>query len=130
MPNVAGAFGVDTDASPMLVVGAKDGTNAFIGASRNGSGTATNLGFATDTAIRLWLTANGTQLYPATDLAMALGASTQRFTNLFTNMATLVDGVTAPSTLAGHAQIYVDTADGDLKVKFGDGTVKTIVVDT
>lgn len=42
----------------------------------------------------------------------------------------LIDGVTAPSTVTGRAQIYVDTADGDLKVKFGDGTVKTIVVDT
>ena len=42
----------------------------------------------------------------------------------------LVDGVTAPDTVAGVAQIYVDTADGDLKVKFGDGTVKTISTDT
>lgn len=40
------------------------------------------------------------------------------------------DGVTAPPTTAGHAQIYVDTADGDLKVKFGDGTVKTLATDT
>jgi hypothetical protein len=36
------------------------------------------------------------------------------------------DTITAPATQAGFAQIYVDTADGDLKVKFGDGTVKTI----
>lgn len=42
----------------------------------------------------------------------------------------LVDGITAPATLSGWAKIYVDSADGDLKVKFGDGTVKTIVVDT
>jgi hypothetical protein len=28
------------------------------------------------------------------------------------------------------AIIYVDTADGDLKVRFGDGTIKTIVTDT
>lgn len=40
------------------------------------------------------------------------------------------DGVTEPATVAGHVSIYVDTADGDLKAKFGDGTVKTIVVDT
>lgn len=43
---------------------------------------------------------------------------------------TLVDGVAAPSTVSGAAQIYVDNADGDLKIKFGDGTVKTIVTDT
>ena len=41
----------------------------------------------------------------------------------------LVDGVTAPATQV-VAQIYVDTSDGDLKVKFSDGTVKTIVSDT
>lgn len=42
----------------------------------------------------------------------------------------IVDGVTAPDTLTGKASIYVDTADGDLKVKFSDGTVKTISADT
>jgi hypothetical protein len=42
----------------------------------------------------------------------------------------LTDGITAPSAVSGFAQVYVDTADGDLKVVFGDGTVKTIVTDT
>lgn len=40
------------------------------------------------------------------------------------------DGVAAPSTVAGKAFIYVDSVDGDLKVKFGDGTVKVITADT
>jgi hypothetical protein len=43
---------------------------------------------------------------------------------------TLTDGVTEPATVAGKAQIYIDIADGDLKIKFGDGTIKTIVTDT
>lgn len=39
--------------------------------------------------------------------------------------------VGAPTyAFSGEARIYVDTADGELKVVFGDGTVKTIVVDT
>jgi hypothetical protein len=42
----------------------------------------------------------------------------------------ILDGMTAPATISGFAQIYVDTADGDLKIKFGDGTVKTIVTDS
>lgn len=42
----------------------------------------------------------------------------------------IVDGVSAPATAAGYAKIFVDSADGDLKVKFGDGTTKTIVTDT
>ena len=43
---------------------------------------------------------------------------------------TLTDGVSVPATFSGIASIYIDSADGDLKIKFGDGTVKTIVVDT
>lgn len=42
----------------------------------------------------------------------------------------IADGITAPAAVAGLALLYVDTADGDLKVRFGDGTVKTIVTDT
>jgi hypothetical protein len=40
------------------------------------------------------------------------------------------DGVTAPVAAVGFAQIYVDTADGDLKVRFGDGTTTVIAADT
>ena len=46
------------------------------------------------------------------------------------NVLYLTDGVTAPGTASGWALLYVDTADGDLKVKFGDGTVTTIAADT
>jgi hypothetical protein len=35
----------------------------------------------------------------------------------------------APDTVAGVAHLYIDT-DGDFKIKFGDGTVKTIATDT
>lgn len=42
----------------------------------------------------------------------------------------LTDGIAAPAAVVGQAQLYVDTADGDLKVRFGDGTIKTIVTDT
>lgn len=42
----------------------------------------------------------------------------------------LTDGVTAPAAAEGLATIYIDSADGDLKVVFADGTVKTIVTDT
>ena len=40
------------------------------------------------------------------------------------------DGVLAPGAQTGLATLYVDSADGDLKVVFSDGTVKTIATDT
>lgn len=42
----------------------------------------------------------------------------------------ITDGVTAPGALAGVARLYVDTADGDLKVVFADGFVRTIGADS
>lgn len=45
------------------------------------------------------------------------------------NWLQILDGIAAPATVAGLARIYVDSADGDLKIKFGNGTVKTIVTD-
>ncbi len=49
--------------------------------------------------------------------------------DLQTNIVSVEDGVTAPSALTGFAQIYVDTADGNLKVIFASGTVQTLATD-
>ena len=50
-------------------------------------------------------------------------------TDLETNVILLEDAITALATVSGRAQIYVDTADGNLKVKFADGFVVTIATD-
>ncbi len=74
---------------------------------------------------------NGNALFPASAGLITLGQVTLPFGNIFSNgYLTIGDNVTAPSATSGLAKIYVDTADGDLKVIFGDGTIKTIVVDT
>ena len=38
--------------------------------------------------------------------------------------------VTAPAAVSGRAILFVDSSDGDLKVRFPNGTVKTIATDT
>jgi hypothetical protein len=46
------------------------------------------------------------------------------------SIVSLKDGVTAPTASTGTAYIYVDTSDGDLKVRYGDNVTKTIATDT
>lgn len=41
----------------------------------------------------------------------------------------ITDGVAAPGNVAGRASLFIDSADGDLKVRFADGVVKTIATD-
>jgi hypothetical protein len=78
----------------------------------------------------LQYSASGAAIRTGTDATIALGSNTVRWLNVFSSKLTVIDGITAPPSIAGHAQIYVDSADGDLKVIFADGTVKTIVTDT
>jgi hypothetical protein len=61
---------------------------------------------------------------------LPVGATTAGQVSGSFNQLSIIDGVSAPSTVSGSALIYVDSADGDLKIKFGDGTVKTIATDT
>lgn len=41
-----------------------------------------------------------------------------------------VDGITAPTATAGEAHLYVDTSDGDLKVRFGDNFTAAVQADS
>lgn len=69
-------------------------------------------------------------LSEAGDLTLGATKKTGGVGGLYAGVVAVKDGVSAPSTVSGMAVIYVDTSDGDLKVKFSDGTVKTIVTDT
>lgn len=42
----------------------------------------------------------------------------------------LRDGIAAPGSVAGRAIVYIDIADGDLKIVYGDAVTKTIEVDS
>ena len=72
-------------------------------------------------------------LDPVVDNAVDLGGpTTQLFKNLnLKGFAAIGDGINAaPGATVGLAKIYVDPADGDLKVIFGDGIIKTLTTDT
>jgi hypothetical protein len=66
----------------------------------------------------------------AGDLTLGATKITGATGRMFANLMGIKDGITAPSAIVGIAQIYVDTADGDLKIIFGDGTVKLLSADT
>lgn len=58
---------------------------------------------------------------------ISAGANITAATQFYTpGFMTIGDSIAAPVAVAGRANIYVDNADGSLKVKFGNGTVKTI----
>lgn len=109
-------------------------TNVFNGASgfsvinlfgkNNNQGNITNV-FTGSFGARM-----GTDTVFAGDANLVTGLDNQRYDSAFVYKMSLKDGITAPGTNSGHAYIYVDTADGDLKVKFGDGVTKVIAADT
>jgi hypothetical protein len=72
----------------------------------------------------------GKSAVPETTDTYNLGSNLLIWDRTHTNTLALTDGVSTPSTVSGKAFLYVDSADGDLKVRFGDGTIKTIVTDT
>ncbi len=55
-----------------------------------------------------------------------LGRTTQYFANVYASTLDLKNSITAPAAVSGVAKLFVDTADGSLKVIFGNGTTKTI----
>ena len=61
---------------------------------------------------------------------LGIGTSAPNEVLTVAGAVSITDGMTAPSATSGYAKIYVDTADGDLKVIFGDGTIKTLATDT
>lgn len=112
------------------------GNELFVRAVAAGTGTqrelsldGSNLRLRTGGATR-WSVLSTAHLAPASDAGVDVGQPTLRVRRTYTQVVALIDGITAPSAITGHALLYVDTADGDLKVIFGDGTVKTISVDT
>ncbi|MNI71142.1 hypothetical protein D3C73_1270000 [compost metagenome] len=40
----------------------------------------------------------------------------------------VADGIALPSAMTGYARIFVDSADGLIKVRFSNGVVKTFTV--
>ncbi len=50
--------------------------------------------------------------------------------NETSRVISVLDDATAPGTLSGVGQLYIDVADDKLKIKFGDGTVVELATNT
>ena len=89
-------------------------------------------GLAGEFLIRITRTRNSLTTAPIEDLVQIAAGSLYEWTDAgdaHVRTLQLDDGVVAPGATVGQAKLYVDTADGDLKVIFGDGTIKTIATD-
>lgn len=67
------------------------------------------------------------QLLPATDGTHEIGMSNKKLNKVFTDYLALKTSNTTPVDMAGIAQIWSE-AGNSLKIKFGDGTVKTFTL--
>lgn len=116
------------------------GNNMSYISSWYGGGYVQNTGFADEPSDCTYLTLIGntaqnnssSQIYVSgttNTFAGNHGLAENQISGAFLN-SVLKDGVVAPSATASQAKLYVDTTDGDLKVIFSDGTIKTIVTDT
>ena len=72
----------------------------------------------------------GAYVRPISNGTVSLGETSKKWSNVVSEQLQIEDGVSIPATVSGWASLYIDSADGDLKIKFGDGTVKTIVTDS
>lgn len=57
---------------------------------------------------------------------VAIGTTTPNEKLTVNGGIAIKDGMTAPAATSGYAKIYVDSADGNLKVRFGNGVIKTL----
>jgi hypothetical protein len=69
----------------------------------------------------------GSAPQPARDLGTASGSGDRRWSNTLTQRLSLIDGIAPPAPLRGHAQLYIDAADGELKIRFANGTIRRVV---
>lgn len=128
------------------------GNQLFIGTTQAGTGISRDLILRVNGAASMYLNTNASNRWRLTsdghflavaDNAYDIGASgATRPRNIYaagfvsatsissSSFTSIADGIATPQTQAGQARIFVDSSDGDLKVLFGDGTVKLIVSDT
>ena len=85
------------------------------------------LDLGTDGALELCADATSGSLSPTlVGASTDLGKSNGKWRDAWLKRHAYIDPATAPATPASGAVLYVDTADGALKVKFSTGTVVTL----
>ena len=137
-------YGTYTDASNNEALGlSASTTSGFITTRRAGTGAARDLQLGTDNTARWFIGATSGHFLAQVDDTYDIGAAAAnrpRSINISNSLVAgsvvaaqqlwITDGIAAPTATAGRAKIFVDTADGDYKVIFGDGVIQTIARDT
>ena len=122
-----------SSSSAMVATDLDDAVSVKMQASSSGGQVTTQTNHAlllgTNNAEK-WRVQGGGNFVPATNGGTDIGQNGGFVGRSFTEVLALKDGITAPGNIAGSAGMYVDAADGDLKIRFSDGTVKTIVTDS
>lgn len=105
-----------------------ESTNGTSGVRYNLEGTATSNHYRWQVGgSTIWEISANDDLLPGSDDTRNVGAITKRVKNVnAAGYLSVGDGISAPDAVPGTAFLYVDGADGALKVRFGDGTVKTL----
>jgi hypothetical protein len=122
----------NSSAQPMLVVyeAALDAFTADPLTDYSGYYGATKIGGkrSTDVYDRVYMElANGRLFFGSGAAAATQDLRRLSTTSLgITNSAFGIPEISTPGNLTGYGLLYVDSADGSLKVRFGDGTIKTI----
>jgi parallel beta-helix repeat protein len=88
------------------------------------NGTNCQIGFNNQGGTGSWRTRSS--ITPYSDLGQTLGASTLRWANIFGNKLTVAEGISLPSAITGHSQLFYHTAGAELSMMLASGIVKRL----
>jgi parallel beta-helix repeat protein len=113
---------IESASTAITVIGNDFTTNKDGDISNSGSNN--QIGFNNQGGTASWRTLSS--ITPYSDLGQSLGGSTLRWANIFGNKVTVPEGISLPSAIAGHSQLFYHTAGAELSLMIASGVVKRV----